>query len=212
MLSFLTGPAESSQVRVRAFPLLFSASTSGLGAHRHPPPPNNSFKPTPCRGIGHVLYATLAHVRRPDTGRLNSGVRQQKLIFLSWGHMNHSLLISMTMFLAVPAFAQSQPIVLTPGELVDAYRANPIAAKRRFTGKTIQITGIVNEIQEGKAGVAYVYFGFGPWDGYVVEIATTEDTAAELKAGQKTTFECRSVRAGKRFDRDVLLDSCRISN
>ena len=37
--------------------------------------PNNSFKPTPCRGIGHVLYATLAHVRRPDTGRLNSGVR-----------------------------------------------------------------------------------------------------------------------------------------
>ena len=38
--------------------------------------PNNSFKPTPCRGIGHVLYATLAHVRRPATGRLNSGVRQ----------------------------------------------------------------------------------------------------------------------------------------
>ena len=38
--------------------------------------PNNSFKPTPCRGIGHVLYATLAHVRRPATGRLNSGVRR----------------------------------------------------------------------------------------------------------------------------------------
>jgi hypothetical protein len=37
--------------------------------------PNNSFKPTPCRGIGHVLYATLAHVRCPVTGRLNSGVR-----------------------------------------------------------------------------------------------------------------------------------------
>ena len=36
---------------------------------------NNSFKPTPCRGVGHVLYATLAHVRRPATGRLNSGVR-----------------------------------------------------------------------------------------------------------------------------------------
>ena len=37
-------------------------------------PPNNSFKPNPCRGVGHVLYATLAHVRRPATGRLNSGV------------------------------------------------------------------------------------------------------------------------------------------
>ena len=41
---------------------------------------NNSFKPTPCRGIGHVLYATLAHVRRPDTGRLNSGVRPHKIM------------------------------------------------------------------------------------------------------------------------------------
>ena len=80
MLSFLTGPAESSQMRVLAFPLRFSAGASGLGAHRHPPPPNNSFKPTPCPGVGRVLYATLAHVRRPATGRLNSGVRRQKNI------------------------------------------------------------------------------------------------------------------------------------
>ena len=43
-------------------------------------PPNKSFKPTPCRGVCHVLYATLAHVRRPATGRLNSGVRRQKNI------------------------------------------------------------------------------------------------------------------------------------
>ena len=67
-------PAESSRVRVRTFPLRLSASAQGFYSHRHPPPPNNSFKPTPCRGIGHVLYATLAHVRRPATGRLNSGV------------------------------------------------------------------------------------------------------------------------------------------
>ena len=38
---------------------------------------NNSFKPTPHRGVGHVLYATLARVRRPAAGRLNSGVRPQ---------------------------------------------------------------------------------------------------------------------------------------
>ena len=36
--------------------------------------PNKSFKPTPCRGGSHVLCATLARVRRPATGRLNSGV------------------------------------------------------------------------------------------------------------------------------------------
>ena len=82
MLSFLTGPAGSSRVRARAFPLRFSASTSGSDLHRRPPPPNNSFKPTPCRGVGHVLYATLAHVRRPATGRLNSGVRRQKSVLL----------------------------------------------------------------------------------------------------------------------------------
>ena len=73
-------PAESSRVRVRTFSLLFSATVPGFRLYRHPTPPNNSFKPTPCRGIGHVLYATLAHVRRPNTGRLNSGVSLHKEI------------------------------------------------------------------------------------------------------------------------------------
>jgi hypothetical protein len=36
---------------------------------------NNSFKPPLCRGIGRVLFATLAHDRRPAMGLLNSGVR-----------------------------------------------------------------------------------------------------------------------------------------
>ena len=70
-------PAESLRVRVRAFPLRLSAALSGFRSCRRPPPPNNSFKPTPCRGVVHVLYATLAHVRRPVTGRLNSSVRHQ---------------------------------------------------------------------------------------------------------------------------------------
>ncbi len=77
MLSFLTCPAESSRVRAQTTRLRFSASPPWLYPRQHPPPPNNSFKPTLCRGVGHVLYATLAHVRRPDTGRLNSGVMPQ---------------------------------------------------------------------------------------------------------------------------------------
>ena len=40
--------------------------------------PNNSFKPTPCRGVSRVLCATLARTCRPATGRLNSGVRPVK--------------------------------------------------------------------------------------------------------------------------------------
>ncbi len=73
-------PAESSRMRARAFPLRLSASAPGCDLHRHPPPPNNSFKPTPCRGTGRVLYAPLAHVRRPATGRLNSSVRPHEKI------------------------------------------------------------------------------------------------------------------------------------
>ena len=50
-------------------------STDVFGSDSAQVAPNNSFKPTPCRGVSRVLYATLAHVRRPATGRLNSGVR-----------------------------------------------------------------------------------------------------------------------------------------
>ena len=68
-------------MRVQVFQLRLSASASGSDLHRRPPPPNNSFKPTPCRGVGRVLCATLAHVCRPATGRLNSGVRRQKSVW-----------------------------------------------------------------------------------------------------------------------------------
>ena len=60
MLSFLTGPAESSRVRVRAFPLRLSASAPGFDAHRHPPPPNNSFKPTHS-GASTACYTLRLH-------------------------------------------------------------------------------------------------------------------------------------------------------
>ena len=62
------------------FPAPAFGKCAGVRVASASPPPNNSFKPTPCRGIGHVLYATLAHVRRLNTGRLNSGVRRQKSV------------------------------------------------------------------------------------------------------------------------------------
>jgi hypothetical protein len=127
MLSFLTGPIESSRVRARAFPLRPSASAPGSGFNRHPPPPNNSFKPTPCRGIGHVLYATLAHVRRPNTGRLNSGVRRGENIlakivdtnghwaaaigkgFVAFGGIEHTTVVCLRTILkdSIPKFTKS---------------------------------------------------------------------------------------------------------
>ena len=110
-LSLLTGPAESSRVRARAFPLRLSASAPGSGFDRHPPPPNNSFKPTPCRGVGRVLYATLAHVRRPATGRLNSGVRPVNK------HYN-ILLVVLTVVMLCSGCAQ-KPIAECPRSLTE---------------------------------------------------------------------------------------------
>ena len=75
-------------IRVKVLGCAFGPSHFNFGksAKASPLPasfaPNKSFKPTPCRGIGYVLYATLARIRRPDTGRLNSGVRPAlKLLF-----------------------------------------------------------------------------------------------------------------------------------
>ena len=71
-------PAESSGVRVRALPLRLSASAQELYSHRDPPPPNNSFKPTPHRGVNSVLCATLHAVATPTRGGLTQALGGRK--------------------------------------------------------------------------------------------------------------------------------------
>ena len=73
-------PAESSRVRVRAFPLLFSATVPGFRLYRHPPPPNKSFKPTPHRGVNSVLCATLHAVATPPRGGLTPALGGRKAV------------------------------------------------------------------------------------------------------------------------------------
>lgn len=94
----------------------------------------------------------------------------------------------------VPA-TKTPAAAVTPGELVSAFRSNPIAAKRRFAGAPIQLQGEVAGITEGKAGGAFAVFG-GPWEGYLVDAAISEDAAAKLVPGQHVIFDCQSVRAG----------------
>ena len=80
MLSLLTGPAESSRVRAQASGLRCSASAPGLDLYRHPPPPNNSFKPTPHRGVNSVLCATLHAVATPPRGGLTQALGGRKAL------------------------------------------------------------------------------------------------------------------------------------
>ena len=71
--------------------------------------PNNSFKPTPCRGVGHVLCATLARVRRPVTGRLNSGVRCHMTIPASESEVREAL-VALRAFLSKLAAGSTDSI------------------------------------------------------------------------------------------------------
>ena len=139
-------PAESSRVRVRAYPLLFSVSASGLGTHRHPPPPNNSFKPTPCHGVGRVLCATLAHVRRPATGRLNSSV-MRGLAMCSCGSWSlqhslpsNSLAVSHSSLLSVPRSRRS-PSGETALRLVVRAGWHPLDETARTGQSTLRMGG-----------------------------------------------------------------------
>ena len=71
-------PVEICRVRVLAFPLRLSASAPGFDLHWHPPPPNNSFKPTPHRGVNSVLCATLHAVATPTRAGLTQALGGRK--------------------------------------------------------------------------------------------------------------------------------------
>jgi len=98
---------------------------------------------------------------------------------------------------------------VTPGELVSAFRFNPIAAKRRFTGAPIRLQGEVAGITEGKAGGAFAVFG-GPWEGYLVDAAISEDAAAKLIPGQHVIFDCQTVRPGDLSVGIIHLVGCKL--
>lgn len=117
--------------------------------------------------------------------------------------------ITLALFFLAAADVRAETVSLTAGEIVDTFRANPLAAKKRFAGKTIRLTGKVSAIKEGTGGAAFVQMGNGWWEGYIVELRTTEADAIELVADQQATFSCTSVRNGERFDRDVHLSGCR---
>ena len=85
--SLRTHPVEGSPVRVRAFPLRFSVSVLGFRSCQHPPPPNNSFKPTPHRGVNSVLCATLHAVATPLRGGLTQALGGRKA--LEWLTFQH---------------------------------------------------------------------------------------------------------------------------
>jgi len=129
--------------------------------------------------------------------------------------MLRSLIISLAILAPHVASAQSQAVTMK--ELADAFDANPIVAKRRFTD--FLVTGDVASVSEGKTpGSATV--GFIALDKsqgtyqllYSVTVNTTEEDVLTLSKGNTATFRCRTSRvdgSGKR--RYLVLDGCKVS-
>ena len=116
ILSFLTGPTESSRVRAQATRLRFSASPLWFHSLQYPPPPNNSFKPTPHRGINSVLCATLHAVATPLRGGLTQAL----------GAMRRILALILALLIANASYASE--LTISVGDLVEASSKNGVHA------------------------------------------------------------------------------------
>ena len=75
--SFITEAVEANLLTYGGSEIGFvvpEGNFSATESHRHPPPPNNSFKPTPRRGVNSVLCATLHAVATPLRGGLTQAL------------------------------------------------------------------------------------------------------------------------------------------
>jgi hypothetical protein len=132
--------------------------------------PNNSFKPTPCRGVGHVLYATLAHVRRPVTGRLNSGVRPLLMHMRKLSHVTSYLAVLSVFCVSLYAYYSYKTgctADLKTGSLGDpqlALHFSSIAMAWLAAGVmsgTVAVSVLPGVEASIRAGLAVAFFFFG---------------------------------------------------
>ncbi|PIT58326.1 OB-fold protein [Snodgrassella alvi] len=85
-------------------------------------------------------------------------------------------------------------IKVTSNELLKAYKANEVAANKKFKDKKLSISGTINSIEAGLGDEPYVVLKAG--DEFEIDmpqakLATSEaDKAANLKKGQKINMIC----------------------
>ncbi|PIT24603.1 hypothetical protein BGI37_08940 [Snodgrassella alvi] len=85
-------------------------------------------------------------------------------------------------------------IKVTSNELLKAYKANEVAANKKFKDKKLSISGTINSIEAGLGDEPYVVLKAG--DEFEIDmpqakLATSEaDKAAILKKGQKINMIC----------------------
>lgn len=86
------------------------------------------------------------------------------------------------------------PLFVQASELVEAYKANELAADERFKGKTLRIKGVVREVSKDILGDPFVILGASQ-KGYLgVQCSFASSTApilSRLIKGETASFDCR---------------------
>lgn len=104
----------------------------------------------------------------------------------------------------------SQPaITVTVGEVLDAYAANEIAAKDRFDGRVLEVSGRIDMITDGFAGDPIVSIAEAKGDRSMVAglLSDERQAAAMLVKGEMVTVRCAKINA--KLTAPTLLD-CRL--
>lgn len=104
----------------------------------------------------------------------------------------------------------SQPAVtVTVGEVLDAYAANEIAAKDRFEGRVLEVSGRIDMITDGLGGDPIVYIAEAKGDRSMVAglLSDERQAAAMLVKGEMVTVRCAKINA--KLTAPTLLD-CRL--
>ncbi|MGK3995086.1 OB-fold protein [Sorangium sp. So ce1024] len=96
---------------------------------------------------------------------------------------------------ASPQPAREPAVEVTAKALAAAYEANEVRADAQYKGKTVMVTGIVNDIGKGVLGGMYIVVGTGAQ----IEIPAVqasfskefEGSVAALSKGERTTVLCK---------------------
>jgi hypothetical protein len=104
-----------------------------------------------------------------------------------------SIALALATAYAGSAYAQSLDTV-APNELAQAFRDNPIAAKRRFNGAPFAVAGLVSSITEGKGSTGRINFIKTGDDFYMVTAVVPEEEVLTLTRGQFVRVKCSQTK------------------
>lgn len=96
---------------------------------------------------------------------------------------------------AEPAQPEAPPVEVTPAELAKAYEENTVAADDMYKGKTLRISGTIDNIATGLTDEPYLVMkGGNPFQAPQLHFGKDHRSSiAKLKKGQKIVAVCKGA-------------------